>query len=459
MRWTGWWGMSLGVAALALAACSNKNADDLVPVHPPPTIDNLPDGGTNVIERDGGTGGEDGGTGGEDGGTDGGGEPISLPTLDGWQFFGPQHGGPREVHGVTGDGAGNIWVAGGRDGLFLLTPGADTFTRFTHADGLSGHNGIGFDVISVSGGPGGTVYVGYKGLESGGNDELDPMWMQKTGDADKVVWNGATLSVTHYDISSPPGMYAQYPEGREKVRHIYRLQYDPRTQNVWFGGNHGTALYEHARSIVWEHQHADIWGYKESASVDPSGASATMLSGDWWGIGVDPSGNFWMGGGHRVARINYASEGNQFWATVSPIIDVWPDAETTNARPEMRTDDLVRALAITPSGDIWVGSDHNGLARIDGGSFTVSYIPGSNLADPAVTALHVDPRDGSLWVGHLWGGLTRIRGGAYEHTSLSVLGRALADMEVRDIQSFTHGGARRILVAFSGGGVGIYTGD
>ena len=472
MRWTGWWWVPLAVAVLSVAACSSggSNPDDLIPVHTPPTIDNLPDGGTNVIERDGGTGGgddggttggEDGGTGG-DGGTDGGGGtvgPISFPTLSGWQFFGPQHGGPREVHGVTADGAGNIWVAGGLDGLYLLTPGADEYKRFTHADGLSGHNGVGFAVISVSGGPGDTVYVGYKGLESGGFDEADPMWMQKTGDADKVVWNGATLSVTHYDISSPPGMYAQYPQGREKVRHVFRLEYDPKTQNVWFGGNHGVGLYEHKSKTVWEHQHAHINGYKESAAKDPSGASYTMLSGDWWGIGVDPDGNFWMGGGHRVARIRYASEGGQFWASVDPAIDVWPDAQKDDARPENRTDDLISDLMITPSGDVWVGSINNGLARIDGSTFAVSHISRSQLADPAVTALERDPRDGSVWVGHLWGGLTRIKGGQYQHLSMGELGRPLVDMVVNDIQSFNQGGTRRILVAFSGGAVGVYTGD
>jgi hypothetical protein len=469
MRWTGWWWIPLAVAALAFVGCTNgTNPDDQVPVHPPPTVQNPPDGGVGVIPRDGGTTTGDtdgGGTGGEDAGTgtgtDGGTQvtEIAFPQLPGWQFFGPQHGGPREVWGVSADDGGNIWVAGGGDGLYLLTPGADRFLRFTHADGLGGVNGQGFAVISVSGGPSGTVYVGYRGVESGGFDEADPMWMQKTGDADKVVWNGAGLSVTHYDISSPPGLYAQYPDGREKIRHVHRLLHDRSTGNVWFGGNHGVGMYEHARKTVWEHQHAHINGYKQSAAADPSGASYTMLSGDWMGIALDGNGDFWMGGGHRIGRINYASEGGQYWASVNPIIDVWPDAQPDDARPELRTDDLVSDLLVSPGGDVWVGSIPNGLARVNPTTLEVTYIPKSKLADPAVTALERDPKDGSLWVGHLWGGLTRIRNGEYTHVSQAQLGHPLVDMVVNDLQSFTHQGNRRILVAFSGGAVGIYTGE
>src|SRR5258707_15024811 len=65
--------------------------------------------------------------------TDGG---ISFPPLDGWQFYGPAQGVPSAVFGVTADQGGNIWVAGGEEGLFLLQPGTSTFRRFTMADGL-----------------------------------------------------------------------------------------------------------------------------------------------------------------------------------------------------------------------------------------------------------------------------------------------------------------------------------
>ncbi len=463
VQWTVWWLIPLAAVVLGWATgCTSGNVDDRddAPVHDPPTLNHLPDGGVGVIERDGGvvTDPDGGVVTNPDGGTDGGQVTFTLPSAPGWTFRGPEHGGPREVYGVTSDKGGNVWVAGGDDGLFLLTPGAERFQRFTHADGLSGHNGVGFPVISVSGGPSGTVYVGYRGLISGGNDELDPMWMQKTGDADKVVWNGSTLSITHYDISSPPGMYAEYPQGREKVRHIHRILYDDKTGNVWFGGNHGVAMYEKDSNTVWEHQHAHINGYR--------GEEYTMLSGDWYGIGLDSNGDLWMGGAHRVARLAYASEGGQFWASVLPPRaqgtaghDVWPDAVQVDAREEDRTDDHVSDLVVTPSGEVWVGSGYNGLARISAAG-QVSHIPKTSLVDPAVTSLERDPKDGSIWVGHLWGGITRLKGGESLRYSSDVFGDlVMTHMVVPDIQSDFHGGQRRILVGFSGGAVGIYTGE
>lgn len=486
MRWTAWWLVPL-VTAIVAVACSEKPDDEKV--HPPPTVNpdyerdagpsTEDDAGAQPKEDGGADGGGDAGTPSADAGTDGGTHPatdggsdagtdagtdggtttpIQFPSSTGWQFFGPQHGGPAEVWGVSSDAAGNVWVAGGADGLFLLTPGASTFKQFTAADGLNASCDISgttmCKVISVTGGPANTVFVGYEG--AGTDSESDPMWQQQSGDADKVVWNGAALTVTHYDISSPPGLYSDYPAGREKIRSVHRILWDAKTGNVWFGGNHGVALYDAKDKMVWEHQHAAINGYKKTAAEDPSGTSYTMMSGDWRGIGLDEYGDLWMGGAHRVAKIRYATEGNQFWATVDPIIDVWPDAVADHARPEQRTDDEVQELLVDSGARLWVGG-MQGLARVT--PTGTWYVPKADMVDPKVTALERDPKDGSIWVGHLWGGITRIQGNTNKHYSWDAFGKPLIDYVVRDIQSDEHNGKRRIFVAFSGGAVGIYTGD
>src|SRR5262245_61032908 len=97
---------------VAFGACGRTE-----PIREGPPDGGLPDGG----QPDGGApdgGIPDGGS--PDGGSPDGGIVITFPDLNGWQFLGTQHGGPQRVNGVASDPSGNIWVAGGPEGLFLL---------------------------------------------------------------------------------------------------------------------------------------------------------------------------------------------------------------------------------------------------------------------------------------------------------------------------------------------------
>src|SRR5258707_2096748 len=117
-----------------------------------------PDPGSPDAGRpDGGT--HDGGA--PDGGHSDGG--IIQPDLSSWTFYGIANGGPQTVLGVTSDQGGNIWVAGGEEGLFLLSPQSTRFRRFTMDDGLrpygylpDGGDPLGekyLKALSVAGGP------------------------------------------------------------------------------------------------------------------------------------------------------------------------------------------------------------------------------------------------------------------------------------------------------------------
>jgi hypothetical protein len=462
VRALGPWLVVAGMVVAAASCTSGEQGPALPPVHdddpsPPSSTDagtaqpvdagDLPDaGGADAGEADGGV---------SDGGADGGEDKVVvLPSAAGWTFFGPQHGGPKEVLGASLDEGGNLWVAGGEEGLFLLSAGSDRLQRFTVADGLTGYtdaSGVrGFPVISVAGGPAGVAFVGYRGLEAG-QDENDPPYMVKSGDADKVERVPGGIRVTHFDISTPPGVSSTYPNGRDKIRHVFRIVYDAAKGDVWFGGNHGIAVWSQRFQKVLEHEHAAINGYRLSAQEDPSGSSYTLLSGDWYGLTRSAAGDIWFGGGHRTSKL---AEGN-FYASHDPVLDVWPDAVASNARPEQRVDDYVQDLAIMGE-TLWVGSILNGLAKV--GPEGVGYVPGSALVDPKVTALEADPADGSLWVGHIYGGLTRLKDGAYHHFDYRVLGEELIAGTVPDIQSAVVGGQRRLVVSFQAGAVGIYTG-
>ncbi|MHB8878863.1 MAG: hypothetical protein ACYC8T_34615 [Myxococcaceae bacterium] len=457
-----WMSLVSMAGVLLLAQCSDDGGETDAGESPPQVEDAGEDAGKDAgvdagedAGADGGSDAGDAGDAGFDGGTDAGfdaGPPLVLPIVPGWQFYGAGEGGPRRVFGVSSDEGGNVWVAGGDEGLFLLEPGAGALRRFTVADGLTPFtdaSGIQQQrALSVAGAARGTVYLGYEG-HWGNQDDLDPPYLLHSGGVDKVVLAPGGLKVTHLELASRPGTYPQYPAGRYKIRNVLRIVHDRSTGDAWFGGNHGVAMWNARGREVIEHQHPLLSGYL------PSGIY-TLLSGDYYGVGLDPSGDVWFGGGHRLARLGFASQGRQFWSDIDPVIDIWPDAVSADAHPWERTDDFVQDLAVASDGTVWVGSITNGLAHVmpSGTDFYTS-----GMVDKAVTALELDPKNGSLWVGHQWGGLTRFSGGGTRHFDASLFGEDLVGLDVPDIQSDNFGGRRRILVAFRAGAVGIYTGD
>jgi hypothetical protein len=461
------------------------------------------DGGTDA-PPDGGDGGTDTPPdGGDDGPPDGGEEPPpddrvspEVPTLEGWTFYTREDGAPADVRGVAMDRGGNVWVAGGKEGLFLLRPGATSFERFGRADGLRpygymedgsappGAENIALEVISVEGGPAGTVWVGYAGHPrcefNYDTPEEDPA-IYKSGDADRVELNAdGTLSVVHYDIFSGPGVVGGYHRSREKLCHVLRMAWDPSTDSIWFGANHGFARGEAgfagnptcngqlSCTGVLEHAHPHIAARNGDDQI-------VILTDAYYGVAPAPNGDVWFGGANRSTRFRYMSNsrrpGDYFRAayeTEAPEfawnrLDLWPDAvdETGYPAPHERTDDLVSAMVAMPDDTVWVASFAWGLVRLNSSGDVVGHAL-SGAANRNVSALARDPSDGGLWAGHRYGGgLTRIRGG-----STVSLWDALGDLgnhPVLDLEAVQVEGQRNLWVAFGpyeerAGVLGVYRG-
>ena len=473
----------------------------------------------------GGGGGQDGGTGGADGGTY---QTIDFPTGNpDWQFFGPRNGGPQDVYDAAFDEGGNLWVAGGSEGLFLMKAGSDTFVKFGIADGLHPYGWLNGDVarylgvpdgtpadknpslsatpvISVAGGPAGTVFVGYQGKPNC-EDEWDKAGattipehartdssVYKSGDADRVTLAGNGISVVHYDIFSGPGVVPNETAGREKICTVYRIVWDKAKNAVWFGGNHGFAVAQadapntptcdgkSGCSPVWEHSHPAISG----CGVDydfagggycPSNRTQWMTDA-YYGIAVDPSNHdMWMGGSNRSTKFH--SGGGNYYAAqndtegsaghctgVSGMCDrwdLWPDNQpewdsthgTIYVSPAMRTaikpydlDDNVSGIAALADGTAWVGSFSHGLIRIDSGGGRVADAT-AKIKTPYVSTVALDPKDQSVWAGMRWGfDISRIDSGGnlIANYDDKVFGDKLVNAPVWNIQA----GAGRMAVAF-----------
>ncbi len=473
------------------------------------------DGGTGGT-TDGGTGGTtDGGTGGStDGGTGGstdGGTTTPPPTSSGWTFYGAAQGGPRQVFGVSADQGGNIWVAGGEEGLYVLEKGASQFRRFTMADGLrpygymldgSAPSGTKYlKVVSVAGGPAGTAFVGYEGKKpASGMPTCEDEWDQayydgrtpdasiyKSGDADRVTLSGSGISVVHYDLSTGPNKVRDEPRGREKVCNIWRIVYDAKTNSVWFGANHGFA---HGRADfagyschlnagqTWDYFCAGVMEHVHPAinAWNSTGTKTVLLTDAYYGASLASNGDVWFGGANRTTRFRYGTNGNNYWRAQAETenrdyawnrMDIWPDAvgEPNIPTREQRVDDNVSGLAVMGDQSVWVGSFTRGLAQLDSSGRPLRYLS-TQLADGKgyVGAVAADPSDESVWVGMRWGGgLSRVRGGTITQYGASALGSTYTWMTVSDIQVDRSSSTRRVLVAFQGsssqaGAIGIYTG-
>lgn len=478
-------------AGLALWACSaepdtapldenpgldSERPDPLTPEEEGPDVDTPPDGGSDEEDPTADAGTE------PDGGTT---VPFELPTAEGWQFFGTAQGGPAVVYGASQDEGGNIWVAGGEDGLFLLAPGATQFRRFTMAEGLRpyGYMPDGsvppgapyLKVISVAGGPNGTAFVGYEGKKVAGKPSCESEWdvnasapdpsVYKSGDADRVTLNGEGISVVHYDIFSGPGVVAAELRGREKLCDVKRLAYDATTQSIWFGANHGFARgrANFAGNPTCNGQRA-CEGVEEHMHPFPEKSAA--LSGDFLGVAPDARGNVWVGGDIRSTLFKFTDLGG-FWPAQSDSefnhanqFHIWPDA----AAP--RNKDVVSDMAVGTDGTVWVSSFWHGVAQLNASGAVLQRLSGSPyLPNSGISALVADT-DGSVWFGGWWGGgLTRLKEGHVSGYGSQVFGFTLANQTVSDIQVAQSGGTRRLIVSFLGdraggvpGAIGIYSG-
>jgi hypothetical protein len=505
------------VVGAALSRCGTANlapaAGDAGSDNGSPDVTVVEDGGTTDAGTAHDAGSRDAGT--HDAGTDAGpGDsgplPVSLPTAADWTFYGPANGGPNTLFGASFDEGGNLWVAGGEEGLFVLRAGETRYQRFTMADGLRPYGFMAdgsvppgdkyLKVISVSGAWAGTVFVGYQGKPpAGGALDCESNWdgpnpdpaIYKSGDADRVTLNGTAISVVHYDIFSGPGIVGGELRGREKVCNIVRIRYDKANDKVWFGGNHGFALgeahYAGNGSCQWaasttpptptmktdpfsnDYGHKGCNGVLEH--VHPAlnvyakdGSCCAFLTNNYYGVSVDPvTKDVWFAGYARTTKFHFASNGGDYFKSQSETedppyasnrIDIWPDKVQEPNIPTVadRVDDNVSGAAAMNDGSVWITSFSFGLAHLDAsGGVTARLTAADGLVATKLSAIVADPADQSVWLGpNFGGGLSRLHSGAVTSYDHNLLGWDLANEGVADLQAFGAGSGRKIVVTFMG---------
>jgi len=365
--------------------------------------------------------------------------------------------------GASVDEGGNLWVAGGTNGLFLMRKGATAFEQFGLTDGLHpyGYMPDGspadlnpyLEVLSVAGGKPGTVFAGYNGkAPAAGDKDCESNWdngskdpaIYKSGDADRVTLNGTGISVVHYDIFSGPGVVSHEEAGREKLCKIYRILYEHGTNNLWFGANHGfawgNAEFDGDPKCDGELNCTGTFEHAHPAINDNAGNFLTDL---YYGIALDLTvpHDVWFGGLIRSTRFKYGTDNEQFFDAelgsendMSNMWDVWPDAVANFPAPNQRTDDHVSGIVSLSDGSVLISSFDFGVRHLSRDGAFLNDITGG--FDKHINAMARDPEDGSIWLGHTGFGLgvTQILAdGSIRNYGVEALGD-VSKMTVKDIQ-------------------------
>lgn len=421
-----------------------------------------------------------------------------------WTYYGPSQALSADVHDVSADEGGDVYVAGG-DALYAKRKGDPAFQRFDGANaGLTENcNDPTYlttdfpptpftlcPVISVAGAGPGKALVGLRGFGIEAELKNGADWTLHSGGADLVEFDGTTARRDrHVFVASPPHVVCGtsgeafvstcsstdpwWNNGRRLFRQVMRIvvnhdRTSPMYGDAWMGGNHATfaALLANAQargyvdpaagwgpawadaSNVWEHLHPAIYGIM-----------GEFLVGETHALSIDPrNGQVWGSNGIRTAYVTgYGADlsNPQWWMgpiTYDPTAvttadryrsyyDVWPDSGDPWSGP---TNDWVRSVSHCMDGTLWIGSTTHGLAKIDP-SGALSLVP---FPDPSygssVSAVACDPSDASVWIGLGAGGLVRLQGGTFQRVSVAGA-PAFAGQPLESIQVDRWSGGPRVL--------------
>jgi hypothetical protein len=355
---------------------------------------------------------------------------------------GPFPSGPLTIYGsaqglleapisASVDESENLWVVTPQ-ALYLMTPGARTFRRYTAQDGL--HVGPGYteppDFTLVEGGAKNECFVGYyfhdtNDYAHGAHTNKDPA--AHMGKMDQVLLQpDGRLVVNRYDLRN--SCCGEYYETRTIMSMVYDHFQHP--GNLYVGSNHGVtrivpAKYFPPRYLTtdplntWDerqwyadHVHPITCKGKPCNSNDPD---YTPMFGDWFGLTLAPDGRLWMGGITSAGAIGFRDSLDEWvmsWDGHNPFIPALGDPYPGNApvfNPPIEGDPVnIRGVAVTKDGTVWFASGEvetwrgptYGLASWGGPGTSFVHIDPTSLGaiDYNILELHALP-DGRLVLG------------------------------------------------------------
>ena len=224
----------------------------------------------------------------------------------------------------------------------------------------------------------------------------------------------------------PPSPRAWLLEQPPQISAFVREIFQDRSGDFWFGTN-GDGICRHdgesltffgpdegfggsaVRGIL-EDGHGDLWfatdggvsHHHESGFFTNYTVADGLSDRSVWSLMRDRTGTIWAGTQKGVCRF----DGTAFVPFPLPRIEV--------EEPSSRfTPKVVFAMHEDRNGDLWFGTDGEGVHRYDGATFT-SFTTGDGLAGDRVRSIEVDRR-GRIWIGTDGGGVSRFDGTSFQN--------------------------------------------
>lgn len=260
--------------------------------------------------------------------------------------FDPTSLSPNPVNAIYEDGEGTVWVGTVEGGLNRAASGYGSgFSHFTLENGALTHN----SVSAIT------------------SDHTGHLWVG--------TWGGGVNMMNRTDPSHRLLTINSTPDGKQRLDYIGALAYDPFNNAVWVGANSGIYLYEiNSGELTVPFENAD----KMKGSVTAA---------------ITPDGKLWMGGLEGVFCIDLKSRqpsGKFQYLHIANKLD----------NPESSVKEKVTAIAITHDGTVWIGSNGNGIYRLDNSDSNilfVNYNSSDGLPNDVVHGIAEDPH-GNLWI-------------------------------------------------------------
>lgn len=224
-----------------------------------------------------------------------------------------------------------------------------------------------------------------------------------------VMWIGHDNGLTRYSGGACTTYTAEDGLTDGRVNHVMR-----RSDSVlWVGSSRGAfyeegdgwhrvtvddGLFDNMVNVVFEDSRGGLWFGSQSS---PRGGLSVLVDGEWSYFTVengmphnnvnmimeDKDGTVWVATGlFNVGGAVHFERGSDGWR-IKEVLD------GSSGLPEGKT----RLVYRDADGALWIGSENNGLARIEGGEITV-LTEEDGLSNVEVKVIWRDP-DGGLWMG------------------------------------------------------------